>query len=140
MSNQDLNTKQLIDRILCILSFKHKLIGCGYMREALKIFSDSYDVRVLLCKDVYPVIAAKQSKTSTSVERAIRNAISDCYYYGNLKFVNVLLNSNVVNDKYPPTNGELIAELSAFLYRVNNGEEDISEIMHKLKNPPKDND
>lgn len=128
--------EEMADRILSALSFKRKLLGFGYLREAVLIACRYPDGRAVLSREVYPVIAERHGKNTRSVEHAIRNAINICFYHGNLKNVNIFLHSNVVNVNYPPTNGEFIISIAAFLFRLK--EEDFAQLIYILNNLPKD--
>lgn len=128
--------EEIIDRILSALAFKRKLLGFGYLREAIVIACSHSDGRAVLSKEVYPVIAERHSKKDGSVEHAIRNAIGICYYQGNLKSVNTVLRANIVDSTYPPTNGEFIAAVAAFILRLGNS--DIEQFLNGLDHFPAD--
>ena len=54
------------------LGYPARLTGTGYLAEAVRIVSD--DRRALMCKDVYPAIAAAAGVRASAVERNIRTA------------------------------------------------------------------
>ena len=106
----------VVGRLLMKLLFKSKLLGTTYLKEAVLYRYEKAECSIVsLTKDVYPTVANKLSTTVNRVERAIRNAISDCHEHGNLLAFNDLIHSEVIKEKYPPTNGELISVITSWL-------------------------
>ncbi len=97
-------------RLLIGLGFKSRLIGTGYLQDAILCRYEKADVvHVNYTHDIYDVVAIKQNTCATCVERSIRCAIIDCKKYGNLYALNELLHTEVVTDEYVPSNTEFIS-------------------------------
>ena len=106
----------VVGRLLMVLVFKSKLVGTTYLKEAvLYRYEQADNARLSLTKDVYPAVATKLDTTVNRVERAIRNTINDCHERGNLFAFNELMRGEVIKEKYPPTNGELISDIASWL-------------------------
>lgn len=106
----------VVGRLVFALGFRNKLIGTQYLKEAILTRFALRDLpRVGLNSEVYPAVADKLGSTVNRVERAIRNSISDCYDFGNLKAFNELLKCPVISLKYTPTNGELVSSVVNWL-------------------------
>ena len=110
------NVDVAVHRLFFALGFKSKLLGTTYLKEAVKLwFAFPHTKRVVLTTDVYPPIAAKHSATPDRVERAIRNALIDCFVNGKLVYFNDLVRSDVVSSQYAPTNGEFLSSVVSWL-------------------------
>ena len=110
------NIEVAIQRLFFALGFKSKLYGTTYLKEAIKLwYGFSHTKRVIMTTDIYPPIAEKLSSTPERVERAIRNAIIDCFNNGKLIYFNDLVQSDVVSQKYVPTNGEFLSSIVSWL-------------------------
>ena len=110
------NIDDAVQRLFFALGFKSKLVGTTYIKEAIKLWCGFPDTkRVVLTTDVYPPIAQKLCSTPDRVERAIRNAIIDCYDNGKLILLNDLVQSDLVSAKYKPTNGEFLSSVVSWL-------------------------
>ena len=107
---------EAVQRLFFALGFRNKLLGTTYLREAIKLWCGfSNTKRVVLTTDVYPSIAQKLGSTPDRVERAIRNAIIDCYDNGKIMWFNDLVQSDLVSLTYKPTNGEFISNVVSWL-------------------------
>lgn len=107
----------VLHRLFLALRFKNKLLGTYYLKEALTIrYGMPQYARVSLTREIYPMIAGKLSSTVDRVERAIRNAITDCHNHGNLLAFNEVVRCQVVSAKYVPTNGEFISNVVSWLH------------------------
>lgn len=105
-----------VQRLFFALNFKSKLLGVTYLKEAIKLwYAFPSTKRVVLSSDVYLPVAEKLHSTPERVERAIRNAILDCFNHGKLVWFNDLVQSDVVSAKYPPTNGEFLSSVISWL-------------------------
>ena len=110
------NVEVAIERLLFALSFRSKLHGTAYIKEAIELWYDMPSTtHVVLSNDIYPQIAAKMCSTAERVERSIRNALHDCYQHGNLLLLNDLVQSDVVSTRYVPTNGEFLSSVVSWL-------------------------
>lgn len=105
----------IIKSLLFALCFKNKLIGTKYLTEVLAISCSHSYHETSLSAGAYAIVARKHNSTVSSVERAIRTAIKDCHQNGNLQLLNKLFIGGFIDADYPPSNGELIAEIVAKL-------------------------
>ena len=103
----------LVRNLLFSLSFKTSLAGCGYLCEALVEYCLRDYVHPTLSRDVYPVIMQKHNAKRSSIDRDISTAIKNCYDFGNMRKLNDLFGCKIVDDTYPPTNLEFIANVGA---------------------------
>ena len=107
---------EAVQRLFFALGFRSKLHGTTYLKEAIKLwFGFPATKRVILTADIYPLIAKRLDSTPERVERAIRNAIFDCYDKGKLIWYNDLVRSEIVCPPYKPTNGEFISSVVSWL-------------------------
>ncbi|MCH5160041.1 MAG: sporulation initiation factor Spo0A C-terminal domain-containing protein [Clostridiales bacterium] len=110
------SVEEAVHRLFFALGFKSKLLGTTYLKEAIRLwFGFPATKRVVLTADIYPRIAKKLDSTPDRVERAIRNAIIDCYDKGKLIWYNDLVRSEIVCPPYKPTNGEFISSVVSWL-------------------------
>ncbi len=107
------DTEAVVGSVLFMLGFKSKLLGTKYLHAALVETQKCEGCYV--CRELYAKIAAKFQTKASCVERSIRHCISDCQLAGTLLRINDLFGITVVDRKYPPTNRELICELSSWI-------------------------
>ena len=107
---------EVVQRLFFALGFKSKLLGTTYLKEAIRLWYNFPSTRrVVMTTDIYPRVAKKLDSTAERVERAIRNAIIDCYDKGKLIWYNDLVRSEIVCPPYKPTNGEFISSVVSWL-------------------------
>ena len=107
---------EAVQRLFFALGFKSKLLGTTYLKESIRLwFGFPSTKRVVMTTDIYPLIAKRLDSTPERVERAIRNAIIDCYDKGKLIWYNDLVRSEIVCPPYKPTNGEFISSVVSWL-------------------------
>lgn len=107
---------EAVQRLFFALGFKSKLLGTTYLKESIQLwFAFPSTRRVVMTLDIYPPIAKRLGSTPERVERAIRNAIIDCYDNGKLIWYNDLVRSEIVCPPYKPTNGEFISSVVTWL-------------------------
>lgn len=105
-----------VERLLFALSFRSKLDGTVYIKEAIALwFSMPVASRVVLSTDIYPQVAAKLNSTAERVERNIRTAIHDCHGNGKLVLFNDLAQSEIILPHYVPTNAEFLSSVVSWL-------------------------
>lgn len=109
------DTKRAAERILLAVGFKNKLIGTAFLCEAVVAKAAEF---VCSCKKIYGKVALKFQTNANCIERAIRNAISDCLLYGHLPRLNDLFGVPFVKSGYAPTNSEIICELAGWIALV----------------------
>ena len=107
---------EAVQRLFFALGFKSKLLGTTYLKESIRLWLGFPSTRrVVMTADIYPPIAVRMNSTPERVERAIRNAIIDCYDNGKLIWYNDLVRSEIVCPPYKPTNGEFISSVVTWL-------------------------
>ena len=107
---------EAVQRLFFALGFKSKLLGTTYLKESIRLWLGFPSTRrVVMTVDIYPPIAKRSNSTPERVERAIRNAIIDCYDNGKLIWYNDLVRSEIVCPPYKPTNGEFISSVVTWL-------------------------
>ena len=100
----------VVGRLITNLGFKSKLLGTMYLKDAILYRYDNSDVvRVGMTNRTYVAVADKHSATANRVERAIRNAIINCYHFGSLMSFNNLAQAQLISSQYAPTNGEFMS-------------------------------
>lgn len=105
-------TAKLVTSLLMQLGVPANLTGYSYLHAAIIIAVDSPEVVHQLTQALYPVIAEQFQTTSSSVERAIRHAVTSAWDRGAAEAYHRLLGRTgpMMHDK--PTNRELIAQLA----------------------------
>ncbi|MGN0244105.1 MAG: sporulation transcription factor Spo0A [Lachnospiraceae bacterium] len=83
--------------------------GYQYIREAIMIAVKDMNVLNFITKQLYPSIAVKYQTTTSSVERAIRHAISVAWNRGKLELIESLFGYSGNSSQGKPTNSEFIA-------------------------------
>ena len=112
----DANVHLAVGRLLTKLGFKSKLMGTRFLEDAILYrYENAGVVYAGITKSTYIAVAEAHRSTSTRVERAIRNAIVNCYTHGSLMAFNEMTKSNVIHDKYPPSNGEFVCSVVNWL-------------------------
>ena len=74
-----------IRNFLVSLGIPSKLIGCGYLAEAVRLASSDVSLTRNLSKGLYLEISRSMNTTPSRVERCIRNAISVAHQSGNFE-------------------------------------------------------
>ena len=80
---------KMINNHLTSLGFTQKWVGYKFLKECLACCIDNDFNMGSLIRDVYPIVATKNSTTPSNVERSIRNAITKAYnvtHFSNSKF------------------------------------------------------
>ena len=110
------NVGAAVERLLFALSFRSKLDGTAYIKEAVELWFDMpTNTRVVLSTDIYPQVATKLHSTAERVEKNIRTAIHDCHKQGRLMLFNDLAQCEIVTKSYIPTNGEFLSSVVSWL-------------------------
>ena len=111
-SEEDMEQKQEIDleeeitNRLREIGIPESIKGYGYLREAIMMTVDHYDLTSSVTKLIYPAIARKYNTTPSRTERAIRHAIEVAWNRGGLENVYRMYGYSGTSR---PTNSELIA-------------------------------
>lgn len=108
-----------IHKILLNIGMPPNLLGYSYIIYAAELMLQNPDVLHALTKELYVDIAKQYRTTPSRVERAIRNAISVTWLYGNYDFINKVFRNCIRPDKGTPTNSLF---LSRIYYYISNME------------------
>lgn len=104
--------EQRAARLLAAIGVPANLLGCRYLRTALRLLDENPQMRRGLMRTLYPQVALIHEATPKGVERAIRHAITQTWARGGEERCRQLLGrmSSCVGDR--PTNSEFITLLS----------------------------
>ena len=69
-----------LDLILNALKVSSNKTGFKYWKDSVFIFILSEKIKVNICSEIYPLIAKKYSKSTTSIERAMRLCFENALY------------------------------------------------------------
>ena len=107
-----LDGEQRATRLLAAIGVPANLLGCVYLRTALRLLEEHPQMRRSLMHTLYPQVAQQHGTTAKGVERAIRHAITQTWARGGEERCRQLLGrmSSCVGDR--PTNSEFITLLS----------------------------
>ncbi len=86
--------------------------GYHYLREAILLVHDNFDMMSQLTTGLYVSVAQKYNSTPQRVERAMRHAIETAWNKGNIEVLEKLFGYTILDTKGKPTNGEFIAMLA----------------------------
>lgn len=86
--------------------------GYHYLREAILLVHDNFDLMSQLTTGLYVTVAEKYHSTPQRVERAMRHAIETAWNKGNIKVLEEFFGYTIHETKGKPTNGEFIAMLA----------------------------
>jgi len=86
--------------------------GYHYLREAILLVHDNFDLMSQLTTGLYVSVARKYNSTPQRVERAMRHAIETAWNKGNVKVLEDFFGYTILETKGKPTNGEFIAMLA----------------------------
>lgn len=86
--------------------------GYHYLREAILLVHDNFDLMSQLTTGLYVSVAQKYNSTPQRVERAMRHAIETAWNKGNVEVLEDFFGYTIMDSKGKPTNGEFIAMLA----------------------------
>ena len=86
--------------------------GYHYLREAILLVHDNFDLMSQLTTGLYVSVAKKYNSTPQRVERAMRHAIETAWNKGNIEILEDFFGYTILDTKGKPTNGEFIAMLA----------------------------
>ena len=111
-----LEPRGLVMAALFELGIPAKRIGSGNCREAILMLKD--DPNALLSKDIYPVLAQAQKVSAGSIEKNIRDTITDAYQHRNdavwVKYFPLAPNGQIPK----PTNRVFLTTLAQVLFHM----------------------
>ena len=109
------NTRKAITKVIKELGIPANPIGYHYIRYAIEITLDDFNLVNRITKLLYPAVAKKFNTTKTGAERAIRHAIEVGWLNANEDFVMELFGYSISADKGKPTNSEFIATVADYI-------------------------
>lgn len=104
----EINVSKLLHRVGVPAHIK----GYGYLRYGIILAVENQGVINSVTKTLYPNIAKHYGVTASSVERAMRNAVSIAWDRGDITLLSDLFGFTVNCEKGKPTNSEFIAMLA----------------------------
>lgn len=107
-----------IHEVLLSIGIPPNLLGYTYIITAVEFISLNPMYLNVITKGLYADIASKYEVTASSVERAIRHAISVGWSYGNLDYIYQIFKNSVRPDKGTPTNSLFLSRLFYYFNSV----------------------
>jgi two-component system response regulator (stage 0 sporulation protein A) len=111
--NDDVYTRTT--KLLHDIGVPANLCGHEYLREAVVMAAGQGELYGKVTKMIYPAIGKKYSKSSASVEKAIRTALETAWLRGQVDLLNEIFGFTVSMQKGKPTNSEFIALLADYV-------------------------
>ncbi len=99
-----------VDIVLNALNISASKSGYRYWKDAVFIYITNSSTSFSICKDIYPAIAMKYSKTIASVEKAMRSCFEDVMYQSQKKGGNYI-SDYLYNYLLFPHNSELLLRI-----------------------------
>ena len=106
------NLEALVTNVIHEVGVPAHIKGYQYLREAIIMVVNDFDVINQITKSLYPKIAGKFSTTPSRVERAIRHAIEVDWGRGQQDVVEYIFGYTISAAKGKPTNSEFIAMIA----------------------------
>ena len=103
----DLN--KMITRLIQKIGIPANLKGYHYLREAICLAINDQRMLSYITKQLYPTVARKFNTTPSGVEAAIRHSIEIAWYKSDGDILRSQFGYTIYNERYKPTNSELIA-------------------------------
>lgn len=104
----EFNIDEKIDYILNEIGVPSHLKGYKYLKFAIKMVWNDFSAVNSITKIIYSAIAKDFKTTGSRVERAIRNAIENCWNKGNMNKIDHIFYSKLSEKNIRPTNSEFI--------------------------------
>ena len=114
--NESTELNKMITNLIQELGIPPNLKGYYYIREAVALCFNDYNMLSCMMKLLYPTVARKYETTPTGVEAAIRHAIEIAWYKSKGNTFKSQFGYTIYSDKCKPTNSELIAVITEELH------------------------
>lgn len=115
--NVNIETTQ-IHEVLLSIGIPPNLLGYTYIIAALEFISLNPTYLNVITKGLYVDIASKYEVTTSSVERAIRHAISVGWLHGNIDYIYHIFKNCIRPDKGAPSNSLFLSRLFYYFNSV----------------------
>ena len=102
----------LVTRHIKSIGITANIRGYHYLREAILLVHDNFELMSQLTTGLYVSVAEKYNSTPQRVERAMRHAIETAWNKGNVEVLEDFFGYTIMDTKGKPTNGEFIAMLA----------------------------
>ena len=86
--------------------------GYCYLRSAIAMATENYELTYAITKELYPAIAKKYNTTPQRVERDIRHAVELAWDTGDMEALSQYFSYRIKKNFDKPTNSEVIANIS----------------------------
>lgn len=106
------NVETLISNFLFEVGIPAHIKGYHYLRQAVKMVYENFNLTGEITKTLYPTIAQQFKTTSSRTERAMRHAIDLAWTKGKLGQMEGKYGHAISSIKTKPTNGEFIAMIA----------------------------
>ena len=109
------NLKLTISDVIKDLGIPANLSGYHYIKYAAELVVNDISYMNKMTTRLYPDIAEHFNTSATKVERAIRNAIEEGWYRGNIYTQNKLFGYTIKQGEDNPTNSEFIMTVADYI-------------------------
>jgi two-component system response regulator (stage 0 sporulation protein A) len=109
---QKTDPSEVVTRHIKSIGITANIRGYHYLREAILLVHDNFDMMSQLTTGLYVSVAQKYNSTPQRVERAMRHAIETAWNKGNVEVLENFFGYTILDTKGKPTNGEFIAMLA----------------------------
>jgi|AGTN01.2.fsa_nt_gi Response regulator of citrate/malate metabolism len=104
--------RDIITRHIKKVGITANVKGYYYLRDAILLVHDDFDLMSRLTTGLYVTVAEKYHSTPQRVERAMRHAIETAWNRGDIRVLEDFFGYTIHDNKGKPTNGEFIAMLA----------------------------
>ena len=130
MAEQELTEN--ITNMLISFKFQTDITGFEYLRSAIAVCFQEEQLKNHISTKIYPIVANLHCSTVQVVERAMRTAITNCYYIGGLLEINEICGVVVYKNDFKWTNGEVIA-LFVEILKMQQTRQSLNEKLQSVK-------
>lgn len=95
-----------------MIGIKRKMVGFGFLVEAIMLYVNSPEEDVHITNDIYPEVAKMKHTTSMSVERSIRSAIEAAFTKADIVRLHRYYPFPYDDEKGRPTNTQFISNIA----------------------------
>lgn len=106
------NLEMIVTNIIHDIGIPAHLNGYRYIREAIIMVLNDWELIYKITKKLYPKIACKFKTTPSKVERGIRHAIEVAWLKGKIETLQEIFGYTVSERKGRPTNSQFISMIA----------------------------